>query len=503
MPEGLPKAYLGLDYSEYPKLEVKADQTWPDLKLAPATGLDGVVVDASGQPVAGAEVYVLAAGPPGDPSHDPTRTGPGGRSTSISSTPTTRCRCGPGPATRRPTGRSSVRPREVKGKLTLTVDPKYAVRIRGMATDANGQTDRGGQGHAVVGSAVRQRESRTKGVGVGSVLETYTTGDNGWFVFRGLWPGVQYTIVVEARGHDKAETPEVTGKAGETHDVGKIVLISTSGYLAGRVVGSDGRPIAGATVFNRGDGPEPVATSTDSQGRFRLDGLFPGRKYAFIRKEGYRFTGIKADDDADGLTITLLKTSEPPPRVEARRTASSYDEQRAFAKQVLIRLWEKYGANPNKNGAFRCIRDMAEIDPELALEWSAQHGHRYDDAVRQARPGELAETDAPGALALLKQKHDSESQSVLQALAERFAETDPKKAMLFADEAAVQARGLNQPERTVAMAQAGAVLVKLGRAEAGRKLHRRGGPGRRPAGHRRTARAITAGSSPGRWRPSI
>ena len=53
-----------------------------------------------------------------------------------------------------------------------------------------------------------------------------------------------------------AEAPEVTGKAGETHDLGKVALIDTSGYLAGRVLGSDGQPIAGAGVFNRGDGPE-------------------------------------------------------------------------------------------------------------------------------------------------------------------------------------------------------------------------------------------------------
>ena len=63
------------------------------------------------------------------------------------------------------------------------------------------------------------------------------------------------------------------------------MLINTSGYLAGRVVGSDGQPIAGATVFNRGDAPEPVATSTDSQGRFRLEGLFPGPEVC-VRSQG-------------------------------------------------------------------------------------------------------------------------------------------------------------------------------------------------------------------------
>jgi hypothetical protein len=55
-------------------------------------------------------------------------------------------------------------------------------------------------------------------------------------------------------------------------------------------------------------------------------------------------------------------------------------------------------------------------------------------------------------------------------LADRFAETDPKEALRFAEEAAVQARGWNQPHRALAMARARAVLVKLGRGDVGRKL---------------------------------
>ena len=275
--------------------------------------------------------------------------------------------------------------------------------------------------------------------------------------------------MIEARGHARIETPELTGKAGETLDAGKIVLANTSGYLAGRVVGSDGKPIAGANIFNHGDAPEPVATASDSQGQFRLAGVFPGRKYAFIRKDGYRFTGIKADQDADGLTITLKKTSEPLPVLKPG-SVSSYDDQVAFAKGVLIRLWEKFGADPEKTGASQCVEDMALIDPKLAFEWSSQHGHRYDDAVRLAQARSLAETDAPAALALLKKEPVSASQPILQSLTERYAERDPKKAVPFAEEAAVQARGLIAFERPVAMARAGSVLVKLGRVDAGRKL---------------------------------
>ena len=39
-----------------------------------------------------------------------------------------------------------------------------------------------------------------------SRLETYTTGENGQFVFRHLWPEDRYNVVVEARGHNKGES---------------------------------------------------------------------------------------------------------------------------------------------------------------------------------------------------------------------------------------------------------------------------------------------------------
>ena len=145
---------------------------------------------------------------------------------------------------------------------------------------------------------------------------------------------------------------------------------------------------------------------------------------------------------------------------------------------------------------------MAEIDPELAMEWSFQHGHRYDDDVRQAQARDAGRDRCPGALAMLNQKLDAESQRVLQELAERFAETDPKKAMLFAEEAAVQARAESaRPDDGD-----GPGRRCPGQAGPGRRrpqADRRGGPRRCAARYRRTALAITARSSPGHWPRSI
>ena len=201
----VPKTHLGLNYSEFPRVEVKsADQTLPDLKLSPATGLDGVVVDAAGQPVVGAEVFVVVPDPPGDFSHDlPTRTGPGGafHLEKLDPDDDISLRARSGDATTN--GAVMIRPKDVKGKLTLTIDPEYTVRIRGLATDLTGKRIAGAT------STLRWHRSYVskkpdQGSEIGSPIASYTTSDNGWFVFRDLWPGDRYSVVIEAKGHARS-----------------------------------------------------------------------------------------------------------------------------------------------------------------------------------------------------------------------------------------------------------------------------------------------------------
>ncbi len=238
----IPKAYMGLAQGDYPRLAVQADQAWPDLKLMPAGGLDGLVVDGSGRPAAGAEVYLLVADRPGTRWRgEPVRTDSAGTFHLDRIDPDAHLSLWARLGDATTDGTVTVRPREIKGKLRLAVDPKFAARIRGLATDAAGRR--------VAGATVTLRwmrpypadNARGKGQSwLGTPLDDAITRADGWFVFRGLWTGLDYDIAVEARGYRKAVAPEVTLKAGETHDVGKLVLLNIAGHVAGRVVGSDG-----------------------------------------------------------------------------------------------------------------------------------------------------------------------------------------------------------------------------------------------------------------------
>ena len=58
----------------------------------------------------------------------------------------------------------------------------------------------------------------------------------------------------------------------------------------------------------------------------------------------------------------------------------------------------------------------------------------------------------------------------LQSLASRYAASDPAKAERLAEEAVLLARKFDQPERVYALAEAGELVVQLGKAEQGRKL---------------------------------
>ena len=135
----VPETYLGLEYGEYPRLEVKDDRTWPELTLAPATSIDGVVVDGTGRPVHKAAVYLLAPEPGRVLHPELVQTGPDGAFHFDGVDPDDKLSLWAGARDSTTNGTVVVRPRDVKGKVTLTIDPSHTVRIRGLLIDGRGR----------------------------------------------------------------------------------------------------------------------------------------------------------------------------------------------------------------------------------------------------------------------------------------------------------------------------------------------------------------------------
>ncbi|MFO0890256.1 MAG: carboxypeptidase-like regulatory domain-containing protein [Isosphaeraceae bacterium] len=490
-----PKSHLGVYREDCPKLEVTGGRDWPDFKLGRATAIEGRVIDADGKPVPGAEVR-LTKPDFGDfmGNERPQQAGPDGSFRLEQLDPTDKIPVRVRSADATSDGAVVIRPSDLNppGKLTVTISPKSAARLTGRVVDQRGKPVEGAP-VALWWNRLLVSEKAMKGMGLGSLLDQVKTGPDGRFQTAALWPGDRYHVAIDFKPYAKAETPEVPLSAGEVRDVGTIGLVESSAIVAGQVVDSDGKPIAGAEVFNRGDGPKPVSTRTGPDGRFRLEGLFAGsrfafarrdgfrygrladalriaqRKYLFVRKEGYRFGGMAVDGEPQDVTIRLVKEGESPAPWKPR-PSSSFEEEKALAKRTLERLWEQSGKDAGKNEGWFLARQMAALDPELAMEWSSQHDHRYDDEVRRARAQTLAATAGPAAIRLLTEKPDNRLSYTLQELAERFVESDREKSALFAEEAVKQSRGFNETDRAAACARAGAVLIAAGRADSGRRL---------------------------------
>jgi hypothetical protein len=103
------------------------------------------------------------------------------------------------------------------------------------------------------------------------------------FLVEGIGPGAERDLLVYHQGKQLAGA--YTIKAGETGPV--TVKLEPCGIVTGRLVDSDGLPLAEAELTGSlwfkdlkheyGRLPDPI--KTDQHGRFRAEGLVPGRKY--------------------------------------------------------------------------------------------------------------------------------------------------------------------------------------------------------------------------------
>ena len=173
-----------------------------------------------------------------------------------------------------------------KEPIRLVVSPKYVFGVHGRLIDD--------QGHPVAAAVTHLNTMWNSAAGgIGFAMKTAATDSQGRFEFSGLWPGDEYHVAFEREGFDKQETASVTGRAGKNYDFGRITLIAARGTVEGKIVDSSGKPVAGARVFNTGDGPQTVSVTSGADGRFRLAGLHSGPVYVFVDRPGYRFTAAR------------------------------------------------------------------------------------------------------------------------------------------------------------------------------------------------------------------
>ena len=315
-----------------------------------------------------------------------------------------------------------------------------------------------------------RRMARPRGV------ETLATDADGRFQSTGLWPRDRYSVTVRHEGYGRSESKQVTGEAGKVHDLGTIALVATGLTVRGRVVGTDGKPLAGVAVFNRGDGTTAMNTTSGADGSFKLAGFFDAPGFVFAKMDGYRFASVVARPGGESVTITLRKTSEPDAPL-----SSLDDHNAAMAKFTRLLAGDTLG-RPRCHGRVREERVQGDgpIRPgdrsqvagrgEARTKGKSDFTKLLNEAERDRTLLKIAREDVDEALALVPAGKDQWALRQLIALGHDLLAHDKPKALRVAEEAVVRARRWTRTCGPWLLAQAGDLAVKAGNAAGGKKV---------------------------------
>ena len=253
--------------------------------------------------------------------------------------------------------------------------------------------------------------------------------------------------------------------------VGLLPSLGCAATFVGQVVDEAGRPVAGVTVFNAGDGPERVEGTTDEQGRFRLDGLLE-QAYVFVDSPEHRFAGVRASAGAPDLRIVLrerkpVTLGDPPP---PRQPVLPPEEARELAGQLLIEsLQQTAGSEIVERRAL--IRELAAIDDEAAVVAAAEG--REGPAIGEVEAGlaQLSEDFDEGLDRILQADDPRRAFWGLHRVASRHRDDDPDFALQCLEAAEPIWPEIPGPDayRLVAAARLGGLLYEIDR-ERGEKF---------------------------------
>lgn len=165
--------------------------------------------------------------------------------------------------------------------------------------------------------------------------EALVTNAEGRFATHDVLAGEAYAwVVVETEGMLAGRSGWIEiGKNAEV--VAPEIAMKRLRGVIGQVLDRQKQPVAGATVFNSGDGHERVETKTGRGGKFFLDGVPEGAALLFAEKPGYRLTGMRLPAGGGETVLRLTSASEPDDPLATLPPLLSLDEETALAHQVL------------------------------------------------------------------------------------------------------------------------------------------------------------------------
>ena len=151
-----------------------------------------------------------------------------------------------------------------------------------------------------------------------------TSGADGSFVLRGLEEG-EYSATVSRDGYGHKTASGLAVKAG-AENVWPPITIPNGVALSGFVKDSKGQGIPGAQVLAIaiGESIRPLDTTTDPEGRFRVDGLAPDKQlFLNVSAEGYGGAQRSVTPPAQDIAIVLKTAGTVQPILRTFASAST------------------------------------------------------------------------------------------------------------------------------------------------------------------------------------
>jgi protocatechuate 3,4-dioxygenase beta subunit len=242
---------------------------------------------------------------------------------------------------------------------SMDLELKDAISISGQVQDARGKAITNAMVYLMVqmnntGFSINRRVTRADG--------------QGRIRFEGLPSGQHYSVNVSANGYGTSQQTVATADPKANHyEFPPVVLKLADRKLAGRVLGTNGQPVAGVQVWMRGDGQPNNNSMTDADGRFAFKSVCPGPVSLSANSKG-----LSGYSDATGGDTNVVIRFNANNRVYSQLgtltiSGTVYDSSGNPAAGVHVGVTPSWGqvdsATTDKNG-------------EYSVHWQDQPGVR-------------------------------------------------------------------------------------------------------------------------------
>lgn len=121
-------------------------------------------------------------------------------------------------------------------------------------------------------------------------------------------------------------------------------------------------------VFQPGDGP---STTSDEEGRFRIERITSGRSFLLASREGFRLAGAFIDDKAaPPVELALSRPADPPDRIMTTLPGPiSMDESRSLARRVIGPYLKQVVVKGDDVAKSWTLGVLRWLDPPALLEY--------------------------------------------------------------------------------------------------------------------------------------